>query len=375
MDNVQKISIDIMNNKYSDYIYAKQYDRNRVVNFTITENGKKKSLDGTFCTFLMKGKQYTSYETLTKNQDVFKLIVTSKETREAGKIPYQLLLTSGQIEIIDGQIHWLEEGTIIGTVTGYVLVEPCVIDKDELEDQYDEGIIDQLFAAIAATGDVVAEAEELCEKADKDAVKSQSYAIGGTESRTGEDTDNSKYYSEVSKSYAIGGTTIPHGDKPDTQDNAKYFYEQTEALKDQYIVTETIELRTTGQATEKVGVWNVTTRECEVALQGIKAEEDEQLIIVRPYNNTDNIPYMDEYIECNVRCIQQAENKLKFKCDTIPGFNLKVHVNTQFMYVAGDIRKSNIVVSDTEPSAAIMNTNDYWVQDYTVPPNNEEVGE
>lgn len=64
------------------------------------------------------------------------------------------------------------------------------------------------------------------------ATNAKSWAIGSTESRDGEDTDNAKYYSEQaktydteSKSWAIGGTDTRTGE--DT-DNSKYYSEQSD---------------------------------------------------------------------------------------------------------------------------------------------------
>ena len=64
------------------------------------------------------------------------------------------------------------------------------------------------------------------------ATNAKSWAVGTTNSRDGEDTDNSKYYSEQSKtynteskSYAIGGTNTRTGE--DT-DNSKYYSEQSD---------------------------------------------------------------------------------------------------------------------------------------------------
>lgn len=88
-------------------------------------------------------------------------------------------------------------------------------------------------AALAQTSaeDAVAAAAGL-----EDAVKTAtSYAVGGTDSRPGEDEDNAKYYAEkaeeyarseyalTAKSYAVGDTGIRPGE--DT-DNAKYYSEQ-----------------------------------------------------------------------------------------------------------------------------------------------------
>lgn len=52
--------------------------------------------------------------------------------------------------------------------------------------------------------------------------KSQSYAVGGTGTRSGENTDNSKYYSQMSKSYAVGNTGISSRNNENV-DNAEYY--------------------------------------------------------------------------------------------------------------------------------------------------------
>lgn len=83
--------------------------------------------------------------------------------------------------------------------------------------------------------------------ANDSAVSAESYAVGGTGSRTGEDTDNAKYYKEQAdtdassasssattattqatkaESFAVGGTSSRTGE--DT-DNAKYYSEQASA--------------------------------------------------------------------------------------------------------------------------------------------------
>mgnify|MGYP007115391043 CR=1 FL=1 len=57
---------------------------------------------------------------------------------------------------------------------------------------------------------------------------SQSWAIGGTNTRDGEDENNSKYYSDFAKSYTVGNTGMREGE--DT-DNALFYYEE---MKDMY---------------------------------------------------------------------------------------------------------------------------------------------
>lgn len=360
MENIQKISIDIMNNKYSDYIYAKQYDLNRIVDFTITENGKVKDLDNTYCTFLMKGNEVVSFKHLTRNGDTYRLQLETNDTHEAGKIPYQLVLSSGEVTIEQdehGEWHvvWGNDGVIIGTVTSYILVEKCVVSEDDAASQFDSNLLQDLLGAVKEAEQAVDKAAEVATEAisltSASATKAESYAVGGTGKRTGEDTDNSKYYSEVSRSYAIGGTTILHDGNPDTNDNSKYYYEQTLGLYNQVFFGAEITVPYLG--------WDPVTLQQTVTVQGVKASERDQLIVVRPSYGS-----IQEYSQCNVMCIQQLQDALVFRCDTMPQNDLTVFIGLQEISLVDKQHNSHIVVSDTEPTSLQINTNDFWVQPY-----------
>lgn len=347
-----------MNNKHSDYIYAKQYDHNRIVDFTITENGKKINLDNVYCTFLMKGKIVLSFANLVRNGDVYRLVLTNNETHEAGKIPYQLVLSSGEVTIdSEGHIVWQEGSTIIGTITSYVLVEACVVNENDIETQFDDNILERLLAEVqtaeAAIDEATAVATEAISLTSASATKAESYAVGGTESRTGEDTDNSKYYSEVSKSYAVGGTEILHDGEPDTRDNAKYYYEQTQNFYNKINFITKVTLPATGQ-----GSWHNENKTETVTVPGVIDNQDQQLIVVRPTYES-----MEEYAACNVMCIQQLTDALVFHCDTKPANDLEVYVCIEDVEWADKTSVSQIIVNATEPDN-IMSVNDFWVQPY-----------
>lgn len=55
------------------------------------------------------------------------------------------------------------------------------------------------------------------------ATLSQSWAVGGTETRDGEDTNNANYYAVTAQSWAVGGTGSRDGED---SDNAKYYAEK-----------------------------------------------------------------------------------------------------------------------------------------------------
>ena len=362
MENIQKINIDIMNNKHSDYIYAKQYDLNRIVDFTITENGKIKNLDNTYCTFLMKGDEVVSFKHLTRNGDTYRLQLETNDTHEAGKIPYQLVLSSGEVTIEQdehGEWHvvWGDDGVIIGTVTSYMLVEKCVVSEDDAASQFNSSLLQDLLGAVEEAEAAIDEATEVATEAisltSASATKAESYAVGGTGNRTGEDTDNSKYYSEVSKSYAVGGTEILHDGEPDTRDNAKYYYEQTQNFYNKINFITKVTLPATGQ-----GSWHNENKTETVTVPGVIDNQDQQLIVVRPTYES-----MEEYAACNVMCIQQLTDALVFHCDTKPANDLEVYVCIEDVEWADKTSVSQIIVNATEPEN-IMNVNDFWVQPY-----------
>ena len=356
-----------MNNKYSDYIYAKQYDHNRIVDFTITENGKKINLDNVYCTFLMKGKIVLSFANLVRNGDVYRLVLTNNETHEAGKIPYQLVLSSGKVTIdSEGHIVWQEGSTIIGTITSYVLVEACVVNENDIKTQFDDNILERLLAEVQTAEQVINDISILkddCEAykdaSETSATESESYAKGGTGERVGEDTDNSKYYSEVSKSYAVGGTEILHDGEPDTTDNSKYYYEQTKNIYDKVNFLKPITIPVADPSHPEIDGWNITTKTQIVDVDGVLADETQQLIVVRPTYDD-----MDDYMACDVMCVKQYEDALEFKCSTIPSKDLHVFVMIQDVELADKTKVSQFIVSDTEPAGNQISENDFWVQPY-----------
>lgn len=87
------------------------------------------------------------------------------------------------------------------------------------------------------------------------ATLSKSYAVGGTGTRTGENTDNSKYYSQksqeykesiedsanIARSYAVGDTGTRTGEETD---NAQYYYEQSKIIVQNLQVASLTEVET-----------------------------------------------------------------------------------------------------------------------------------
>ncbi len=128
---------------------------------------------------------------------------------------------------------------ILGTANFVLCVETAGLSENPDMSDTD------LPAVIAMATAQMEAARESAQEADASATKSESYAVGGTNSREGENTDNAKYYSQqaaqsaeeaagggssahayatLAESYARGGTDSRTGE--DT-DNAKYYSQQS----------------------------------------------------------------------------------------------------------------------------------------------------
>lgn len=273
MENIQYLSLDIMNNHVYEYAYAKQYDEGRILIFTVTENGYPYNLDDVSATFQMKKPDDTIIlDSGIIEDNKIKINVTRQMTALQGKVPYQIQLLQGE--------------TIITTVTGFLKVGESVIDPDDVVSSDEFNALNDALIKVNKDYTYVMESAQTSadnakvseESAEDSAILSESWVIGGTGVREGEDVDNSKYYAEqasesvllaqsakigaetaetnaqssmdfakncanrahnsatnaensaiLSKSYAIGGTDIREGE--DT-DNSKHYYEQAKAISE-----------------------------------------------------------------------------------------------------------------------------------------------
>lgn len=164
-----------------------------------------------------------------------------------------------------------ETETVINTALAKLRVLPS--DYAEMDDgsvtptiaQQLQAEIDSIEAEYSELPEKVAEAEAYANASHSSATESKSWAVGGTNTRTGEDTDNSKYYSEQSdnssissfessvtssskateaQSYAKGGTQTREGE--DT-DNAKYYMEQAQAAAQTFVPYDGLDSTSTTQ--------------------------------------------------------------------------------------------------------------------------------
>lgn len=176
MENVQKITLDIMNNHSHEYLFANQDDIGRMVEITVAENNVPMSLNGVSAVLSLRkpnGEVVIDDCTITNNKVTFP--IRRAMTDVPGKGYYNITLSKDDV--------------YISTIRGDYLVEPIAIGEEapDVESSLLERMIDQ-------------------------ANRAQSYTEGGTGTRPGEDTDNAQwYYEALAQQYAGKDGVIPMG--------------------------------------------------------------------------------------------------------------------------------------------------------------------
>lgn len=127
MEDIQKLSIDIMDDKVFEPIYTKQYDQGRKVYVTVTKDGKDLSLEGITASFQMKkpdGTVILKNCQISNNQIIVELDRTIT-VLSGNRIPFQIQLFEAATNII------------ISTTTGILKVDESVVQMDDIESSSD----------------------------------------------------------------------------------------------------------------------------------------------------------------------------------------------------------------------------------------------
>ena len=140
MEDIQKLSIDIMDDKVFEPIYTKQYDQGRKVYVTVTKDGKDLSLEGITASFQMKKPDGT---VILKNCQISnnKIIVELDRTItvvSGNRIPFQIQLFEAATNII------------ISTTTGILKVDESVVQMDDIESSSDFSTFSDILLKINA---------------------------------------------------------------------------------------------------------------------------------------------------------------------------------------------------------------------------------
>lgn len=99
-----------------------------------------------------------------------------------------------------GEITAIDNASILSTMTFYIDVNETSVDNSEIESSYEINVLNETLSKYEAKYENVVQT-------------SKSWAVGGTGVRSGEDTDNAKYYAELALKNAYGGDSIVTGIK------------------------------------------------------------------------------------------------------------------------------------------------------------------
>lgn len=112
MKAIQYVHIDILNNKNNEFIYTKQGDNKREVQFLFTKDGKVLDMNQSTAVFSLKKPDGTIIQSDLKiKNNISTLSLTNEMTEFSGLLPYQITITN------------TDTGSIFSTVTSYVCCE------------------------------------------------------------------------------------------------------------------------------------------------------------------------------------------------------------------------------------------------------------
>lgn len=211
MENIQRINIDVVNHKVYEYIYSKQWDEGREIIFNITDDNE--AVDpGNYVMFQMKKPDghVVMYSCPIVARQA-KVTLSRQMTAVAGKIPYQLGIysnaqpTPDPDDPVDPAVY---EGNLVTTVTGFMIVEPSVIQPSDVESSDEFNIVTNTAEALARVAEVLANDGEAIIQAGRDSIeyakRAKSYAVGGTDY---ERADWETLTSTETEGYAVNSNT------------------------------------------------------------------------------------------------------------------------------------------------------------------------
>ena len=184
---VEQDTIKATKTEVSDLVKDISFDENTGIITVTKKNGSSITID-------------TSMEKIAINFDY------DAETQQI-----VLTLIDGTKQYIDlsaliTQYEFIDTDTVIFSISTDGKVSAIVKDGSITEDKLQPNYLAQIKVETAKS-------QTYMNNAEASAINSQSWAIGGTSTRDGEDKDNSKYYSEKSKEYMVTwkGSLLPQG--------------------------------------------------------------------------------------------------------------------------------------------------------------------
>lgn len=261
IDNTQRITLDIRDNQTYEQIYLKQYNKGFPIEFEITKNGEPFDLSNTIAVFELKkpdGTTYIDYCDITNN--IVSIEVDEQMTSANGKGEFQITfydLNSYNQETKTGDV-------VISTVIGIMKIDKSAVQNEDIESSDVFNLVTEVMLQISEIQLVLQETKELVNEAkeystsastsasisatsasnakvseDNAKISENNSKVSEENSKTSEDNakvsetnaandaQSALEYSTLAKSYTIGGTDTRTDE--DT-DNAKYYYERTRSL-------------------------------------------------------------------------------------------------------------------------------------------------
>lgn len=202
---------------FHQVLVMKEGDHNsRKVIITFTENGQPFSLGD--CSVDVRWRK--------PDQTIITPLCTKEDESSASFLCTEQMLLVPGIANVDAHIY-NRDGLQLSTMPFQVSIKRSSVSNSELISSSEFQSLTKLMEDFRQEhNNVKTEVNRLKTDAENASKKSQSYAVGNTNSRPGENTDNASYYNKLAQSYAKGGTNIRSGE---ASDNAKYYKEQAQS--------------------------------------------------------------------------------------------------------------------------------------------------
>ena len=208
----QEIKIDFATPDVPPRVYAKQYDNNmRIIKANLYANGQPYTVQSGFDVNVRMAKPDGTYvynPALEASGTYALIVLTQQMLAVAGECPAEIEVTQGS--------------NVLSTATFVICVAADPIPEDAIESTDEFKTIQELVAEVEDAAKVVTDnldainavsenieaiknAPQQAQNAANSATLAQSWAVGGTGTREGEDTDNAKYYAQIAQQVAQGG--------------------------------------------------------------------------------------------------------------------------------------------------------------------------
>ena len=248
----QEINIDFATPDVPPRVYAKQYDNNmRIIKANLYANGQPYTAQSGFDVNVRMAKPDGTYvynPALEASGTYALIVLTQQMLAVAGECPAEIEVTQGS--------------NVLSTATFVICVAADPVPEHAIESTNEFKTIQELTAEVEAAAKVVTDnldainavsenieaiknAPQQAQNAANSATLAQSWAVGGTGTREGEDTDNAKYYAQIAQQVAQGGVG---------------YYETPEALRTAHPTGQAGNWAIVG-STDTIWVWDTDTND------------------------------------------------------------------------------------------------------------------